>query len=121
MEMLKKLAKRIQKEINQAEDYCMQAYLVKHDEVETAQLFVELSRGEIDHAKKLLAEGVRLIKTQSIHVLPYETKEAMHQKVAMDITAEFNDCKKIWDWEQRIAMETITEIEYKLNQFRTMP
>lgn len=119
--MLKKLAKRIQKEINQAEDYCMQAYLVKHHEPDTAQLFVELATEEIDHAKRLLKEGERLISAKSVHILPYETKEAIEKKIATDMDGEYRKCKTIWEWEQRIAMETISEIMYKLSQFRTMP
>lgn len=121
MEMLKKLAKRIQKEINQAEDYCMQAFFVKHEDESTAKLFVELAGEEIDHAKKLLDAGVRLIESQNVHVLPYETRVNMKNNVEMDMKYEFNKSKAIWDWEQRIAMETITEIQYKLSQFRTMP
>ena len=116
--MLKKLAKRIQKEISQAEDYCTQAFLVKHKDETTAQLFVELAGEEIDHAKRLLKDGERLINQKSTHVRPYE----ITAKSVTDTDAEehLKKCKIIWEWEQRIAMETISEIMYKLSQFHSM-
>lgn len=112
MEMLKKLAKRIDKELRQAEDYCEQAYLVKHKSSETADLFTTLANEEIDHAKRLLKEGQRLITAKN--VMSYdkarETTETDHEK----------HCHVIWEWEHRMAMETISELEYKLSRYRSM-
>lgn len=107
--MLKKIAKRINKEIEQAADYCQQAMLVKHEASTTADLFATLSDEEIVHAKKLLREGQRLIDDKSIKSYDKEAEhdEAYHEK-----------CKHIWEWEYRIAMERIAEIEYKLSMYR---
>lgn len=122
MEMLKKLAKRIEKEISQAEDYCQQAYLVKHEDEKTAKLFIDLCTEEIDHAKRLFAEGERLIDSRNPHVLPYEIKMNLEKSnVAMDMDTHFKECKAIWKWEQRTGMERIAEILYRVSQFQSMP
>lgn len=121
MEMLKKLAKRIEKEINQAEDYCTQAFLVKHEDEKTAKLFIELCTEEIDHAKRLFADGERLINSGSPHVLPYEVKMNLEKNVAMDMDAHIRECKAVWKWEQRTGMERIAEIMYRVSQFQSMP
>lgn len=110
--MLKKLAKRINKELEQAEDYCTQALLIKHEAPTTAELFVTLSGEEITHAEKLLREGHRLIEAKSLKTYDGEhtmTEDADHEK-----------CKHIWDWEHRIASERIAEIKYKLSTYRNI-
>lgn len=112
--MLKKLAKRITWELEQAEDYMEQAYLVKHKNSDTAELFTTLSVEEIDHAKRLLKEGQRLINNKDSSTLDKkmtdEMSERWHEK-----------CKIIWEWETRMAMDRIAEIEYKLSRYRAMP
>lgn len=111
--MLKKLAKRINKELEQAEDYCTQAMLVKSHSASTAELFATLSSEEIEHAEKLLREGHRLINEKAIKSYDKEHtdehEEAHHEK-----------CKHIWEWEHRIASERIAEIKYKLSMYRSM-
>ena len=119
--MLMKLAKRIQKEINQAEDYCTQAFLIKSEDEATAKLFVDLASEEIDHAKRLLEAGMRLIDAKNPHVLPYEIRTNLEKNVAMDMDTHFKETKIAWRWEHRIAIDAINEITYKLSQFRTMP
>lgn len=115
--MLKKIAKRINKEIEQARDYIDQAYLIKHKSAETAELFVTLAKEEIDHAKRLLKEGQRIATGEgSLARMAYDlsqknevTEERWHEK-----------CKVIWEWEHRMVMDDISEIEYKISQYRTM-
>ena len=110
--MLKKIAKRIEKEIAQARDYCQQAYLIKAKHPETSTLFLTLATEELDHAKRLLKEGERLINLKQ--VLPYEHKDA----VAIDTNNETEMCKHIWEWERRLANEEISELSYKISVFR---
>lgn len=109
--MLKKLAKRINKELQQAEDYCEQAFLVREKSSQTADLFVELSNDEIKHAEKLLAEGKRLIDTHRLHSYDKTAKTE-------DDAAWENKCKIIWEWEYRVAMDRAAEIKYKLSMYR---
>lgn len=112
MEMLKKIAKRVEKEINQAEDYCTQAMLIKHDCPSTADLFTQLSAEEITHAKKLLREGQRLIDDKQL--------KSYDKDVAESSDAHYEKCRVIWEWEHRIATERIADIEYKLSMYRSM-
>lgn len=110
--MLKKIAKRIEKELAQAEDYCEQAMLIKHDASETADLFATLSSEEIVHAKKLLREGHRLIDSKTLK---------SYDKTAPEYdAANYEKCKNIWEWEHRLATDHIAEIEYKLTMYRSM-
>ena len=110
--MLKKLAKRINWEIEQAEDYCEQAMLVKHKSAQVADLFATLSSEEIVHAEKLLKEGQRLVDDNKAYSYGEEVKDenekAWHEK-----------CKVIWEWEHRMAMDRISEIQYKLSLYRS--
>ena len=110
--MLKKIAKRIEKEINQAQDYCQQALLIKHDASSTADLFTQLASEEITHAKKLLREGQRLIDDEQLK--SYDDKNTTYD------AAHYEKCKHIWEWEQRLAVERIAEVEYKLSMYRSM-
>lgn len=110
--MLQKIAKRIEKEINQARDYCQQAYLIKNKHPETSTLFLTLAGEEIDHAKRLLKEGERLINLKQ--VLPYEHKDM----VVTDTDKDAEMCKHIWEWERRLANEAIAELTYKISMFR---
>lgn len=109
--MLKKLAKRINKEIAQAEDYCTQAMLIKHDSAATADLFVALAGEELTHAEKLLREGHRLIEDKALKT---------YEKEAMAADSDHEKCKHIWEWENRIASECIAEIRYKLSLYRSV-
>ena len=94
--MLKKIAKRINKELEQAYDYCYQSMLVKHEHFSVADLFVQLSKEKVMHAKKLLKEGQRLVDDKNEHD---------------------EKCVAIWEWETRLATERISEIEYKLSMY----
>ena len=112
--MLKKIAKRIEMELKQAEDYAEQAFLVRHMSQNTADLFASLCGEEIEHAEKLVKEGQRLIANSEMSdttrfSLDTESKEQpTHDK-----------CKIIWEWETRLAMDKILSIKYKLSQYRT--
>lgn len=114
--MLKKIAKRINKELEQAEDYCTQAMLIHDDYTTVAELFADLSAEEIDHAKRLLKEGEKLITAK--RGMSYSRTE--RTAVPQDTEKETEKCKAIWEWEHRIAMERISEIEYKLSKMRSM-
>lgn len=114
--MLKKIAKRINKELEQAEDYCTQAMLVKHDAPSTSDLFATLSSEEVIHAEKLLREGQRILDDKS-------TKSYSSTKSETESEADkehHEKCKHIWEWETRIATERIAEIKYKLTMYRSM-
>lgn len=113
--MLKKLAKRIEKELAQAADYCEQATLIKHHHTKTADLFAELAAEEIVHAEKLLREGQRLVDEKST---TYYDMSKMPKTEAE--TADHEKCKHIWEWEHRMAMDTISELKYKLSLFRNL-
>lgn len=109
--MLKKIAKRIEKELEQAADYCEQAMLVKHKSTPLSELFATLSGEEIVHAEKLLREGQRLVDEK--HGDMYMIKEHDEKDVAWH-----EKCKAIWEWEHRLAMDRIAEIKYKLQMYR---
>lgn len=112
-ELLKKLAKRVEKELEQAEDYCTQAMLVKHCSTSTSELFSTLSSEEITHAEKLLREGQKLLDDKAMKSYDIKEKDAEHD-------AEHVKHCAIWEWEQRIASERIAQIKYKLSTFRSM-
>lgn len=111
--MLKKIAKRINKELEQARDYAQQAFLVKDKHQQTADLFATLAEEEIVHAEKLLREGNRLVnanKAYSYDKTPQaenEAEAAWHEK-----------CKVIWEWESRFANEMIAECRHTLSMYR---
>lgn len=114
--MLKKIAKRINKELEQARDYIDQAYLIKNKSPETADLFVTLSKEELDHAKRLLRRGQDIVNAEPNMASMYdksaktEVDQHWHEK-----------CKAIWEWETRLAMEDYADIEYRISQYRSMP
>lgn len=112
--MLKKIAKRINKEIEQARDYCEQAYLVKTKNSKLADLFATLAEEELVHAEKLLKEGRRLI---SDHEYESYSKEKTDN---MSADAWKEKCEIIWEWEHRIVMGEVLEIRYKLSEYRGM-
>ena len=110
--MLKKLAKRIEKELAQADDYIEQSYLVKHKSSETADLFMSLGAQEIEHAEKLLKEGRRLLDESTSDKMKYLDEEKE--------TVVHEECKAIWEWETRLAMDKVLELKYKLSIYRSM-
>ena len=109
--MLKKLAKRIEMELKQADDYIEQAYLVKHKSSMTADLFLLLSSEEIEHAEKLLKEGQRLVNESSSDYKYLD--ETSKEDTSID------KCKVIWEWETRLAMDKVLEIKYKISTYRS--
>ena len=110
--MLKKLAKRIELELHQAEDYAEQMFLVKHKSSSTADLFASLCGEEIEHAEKLLKEGQRLVNDMSSDVIKYLDEDSKDGP-------SHDKCKIIWDWETRLAMTDILNLKYKLSQYRS--
>lgn len=110
--MLKKLAKRIDKEIRTAEDYVEQAFLIKHKSPSTAELFASFADEHLVHCEKLLKEGKRLIDTKYAGVASDSVKEADE--------AWMEKYKHIWEWEYRIAMESVVELRNKLSMYRNM-
>ena len=117
--MLKKLAKRIEKELTQAEDYIEQAFLVRHKSKSTADLFASLSGEEIEHAEKLLKEGQNLIAddTSEVRNYLYEDCNGHDKDKVYEVKLK---CIDIWEWETRFAMERVLELKYKLSQYRSM-
>lgn len=109
--MLKKIAKRINKELEQARDYIHQAFIVKEKSPQTADLFCTLAEEEIEHAEKLLREGQRLTSTNNVYsyekVQRTETENAWHEK-----------CKIIWEWETRIVIDEVTECKKMISMYK---
>lgn len=110
--MLKKLSKRINKELAQARDYVEQAFLIKRDSTETADLFIQLASDEINHAKLLLKEGNRLLTNNNLS--SYDKREVKEDD---EWTQK---CKHIFEWEQRLATECISELNYKISMYRNI-
>lgn len=115
--MLKKIAKRIEKELAQAEDYCEQSMLVKIKAPSLSELFATLSSEEIAHAEKLLREGQRMVDDK--HDFTYGREIKSGEGVESD-EKWHERCKVIWEWEHRLAMDKIAEIKYKLQMYRGM-
>lgn len=107
--MLKKIAKRIDKELRQAEDYVEQAYLIRDKSSQTADLFVMLAGEELEHAEKLLSEGARLIEADKTMYDEVESKENDEWK---------QHCAAIWSWEKRLANDCISECRYKIRLYK---
>ena len=111
--MLKKLAKRIEWELKQADDYIEQAFLIRHKSANTADLFMSLCGEEVEHAEKLLKEGQRLLTDMSGDMTRYLDEDAKEPII-------HDKCKAIWEWETRLALERVLELKYKLSQYRNM-
>lgn len=109
--MLKKIAKRINKELAQAFDYMEQAYLVRDKSSSLADLFLSLSEEELVHAEKLLREGRKMVESHNVY--DYSKADRTDIKDEREVK-----CKIIWEWETRIAMEQIAECRYKLSKFK---
>lgn len=84
--MLKKIAKRIDTELRQANDYMQQAFMVKEKNRSLGDLFAQLSEEELVHAEKLLREGKRYIDNNTISDKEMTDSE-WHKK-----------CEIIWEW-----------------------
>lgn len=100
--MLKKIAKRINKELAQAEDYVEQAFLVKDRYKHLADTFALLAKEEIQHAERLIKEGKMMYEMNT-------TDETMNEHKA--------HCKTIWEWEMRLVNEEILKLNYKLSKY----
>lgn len=94
--MLKKLAKRITKEVRQAEDYIEQAFIVRTECPSIADLFIDLAKEEIRHAEKLFDAG---------HDYAAKHKDATHTE--------------IWKWEHRLMMDDILDAKHKISNYRS--
>ena len=94
--MLKKIIKRIDKELEQACDYIDQAFKVKHECLTLSELFLELAREEVNHAERLMKEGHSLANT----------------KMAED---EF---LSVWKWMVTKYTEKINDLTVKMNRYR---
>ena len=112
--MLKKIAKRITKEVEQAKDYVEQAYLIKHSHRELADLFISLASEELVHAEKLFRSGFTMISAKETGL--YMTNDAT---VKDQSDAHFEKCKTIWEWENRLMSDTMAELKYKISMFKS--
>lgn len=111
--MLKKIAKRVHKEITQAFDYMEQAFVTKDKNASLAELFAMLSEEELVHAEKLLREGKKVIESHSKY---------MYDKTEKSMSEEEweKKCQAIWEWECRLATDEIGECRFKLSKFKSM-
>lgn len=111
--MLKKIAKRITKEVEQAKDYIEQAYMIKYEHREVADLFITLASEEIVHAERLLKAGFNMIMTKDTDLY------VMSENKPKDMTdSHFEKCKAIWDWENRLMGEEIAALKYKISNYK---
>lgn len=111
--MLKKIAKRINKELEQARDYIHQAFMVKENSQPTADLFATLSEEELVHAEKLVREGQRIVNKEKSY--PYSKSGKTSEPEEDEAWRE--KCKVIWEWETRIAMEQISECRKMISAY----
>lgn len=102
--MLKTIAKHIEAELNTAQNYCKEAMLMKSIYPTVSQLLIGLSADELNHAKKLMREGQRLVddKTSKLYT-GHDSDEKYIEK-----------CKHIWEWEHQLATEKIAQIEHDI-------
>lgn len=64
--MLKILAKYVEAELMQAEEYCHKAMLLKKESASVSETLYTLANEELNHAKKLLREGNKIISDKSV-------------------------------------------------------
>lgn len=107
--MLKILAKYVEAELMQAEEYCHKAMLLKKESVSVSETLYTLANEELNHAKKLLREGNKIISDKSVKT--FETN------VQID-DAYFEKCKIIWQWEHEMSMDKVRRIERELEAYR---
>lgn len=111
--MLKKIAKRIHKEIIQANDYMEQAFIIKDKNISLANMFAMLSEEELVHAEKLMREGKKVVESHNIH--SYNKKNETEHTDDSDWQKK---CEAVWEWECHFANEAISECRYKLSKFK---
>lgn len=113
--MLKKLAKRIDKELNLACDYVEQAMLVKHDHRELADLFMSLAAERTEDIEKMYRVGFNLIdqKDDNVYSRPQSQSERERSKYS-----QFEEAKTIWDWEYRISNEKVSDLKQKIQNYK---
>lgn len=109
--MLKKIAKRIMKEVEQAKDYVEQGYLVKHTHRDLADLFISLAGEEIEHAERLLKAGFNAIDEKKPSLYTKDEGEKENDE-------HFEKCKVMWDWTYRFVNDTIVELKYKISNYK---
>jgi Mn-containing catalase len=95
--MLKKILKRLEWEISQAQDYIDQAFMVKSENHSLAELFIELGKEEIVHAEKLMREGNTIISNLKEH----------------------DDFVHVWKWIYHKNVECINDLNVKINRYRS--
>ena len=109
--MLKKIAKRIHKEIIQANDYMEQAFVTKDKCPSLSDNFATLSEEELVHAEKLIREGKKLVDSHNTYA---------YNKMDSTMSDEEwkKKCQTIWEWQSRLAIEEINECRYKLAKYK---
>ena len=95
--MLKKILKRLDWEIAQAQDYVEQAFKVKPDNHSLSELFLELSKEEISHAERLMKEGNTIVSGLKEH----------------------DDFVHVWKWMCHKNVECINDLNVKINRYRS--
>ena len=95
--MLKKILKRIDKEIEAAKDYVDQAFKVKNDRHSLSDLFIELAKEEIIHAEKLIKEGNSI----------------------MSSLTEPDEFIPVWKWMCHKNTGCINDLNVKINHYRS--
>lgn len=109
--MLKKIAKRLHKEIMQANDYMEQAFIVKEKCISLADTFATLSEEELVHAEKLIREGRKLVDSHGVYSYNKSDKSLTDEEWQ-------KKCEIIWDWQCRLAIEEINECRFKLSKYK---
>ena len=107
--MLKILAKYVEAELIQAEEYCHKAMLLKRDSASVSETLYTLATEELNHAKKLLREGNKIISDKTVRTFDGD--------IQVD-DAYYEKCKTIWQWEHEISMDKLHRIERELESYR---
>lgn len=115
--MLKKLAKRINKEMNMACDYMDQAMLLKYEDREMADAFVALASERADDIERMYRLGFNHIEQKKgndnySRSSTRETEDAEAKKL------KYDEAKTIWDWEYRISNEKLQELKHKITNYK---
>ena len=95
--MLKKILKRLDWEIAQAQDYIEQAFRVKPECLSLSELFIELGKEEIVHAEKLMKEGNALVSNMKEH----------------------DDFVHVWKWMCHKNVDCINDLNVKISRYRS--
>lgn len=114
--MLKKLAKRINKELDMACDYVEQANLLKYEHRDVADLFISLAGEKVEDIDRLYRAGYSMIEQKKDGI--YSRQSNTQERESSNKSSHFDEAKTIWDWEYRISSEKLQELKQKISNYK---